>query len=55
MNLRSITFGLIVLVSISFGLVGCGKSKPLGHSISKHTEHHHGAGKKQHEKEHPYD
>lgn len=53
--IRSISFGLIVLVGISFGITGCGEWKPLDHSISKHGQHHHGAGSKAHKNGHPND
>ena len=55
MNLRKISFGFIILTGISFCLVGCGEWKPLEHSITKHSKHHHGSGAKAHKEEHPSD
>lgn len=53
--IRSTFFGLIVLLGILFGLAGCGEWKPLGHSVGKHSQHHHGSGAREHKEEHPDD
>ena len=43
MNLRNLSIGFIFPMSLAFGLSGCGKWKPLGHSVGKH---YHGSGAK---------